>query len=210
MMGSRKKVTIASAFAVSRFEVTFDNFDTCVELGGCEFRLFDRNWGRGSQPVINVDWYEAQKYVAWLSRLTGKPYRLLSEAEWEYAARAGSNHAYAWGNELGSGKANCKGCGSKWDGKQPAPVGSFEPNAFGLYDVHGNVSEWVEDCLTESYDAVPADGTPARSGNCTFRVIRGGSWNHIPTMVNLEARFWGQLGQRGAFDGFRVARSLLH
>ena len=103
--------------------------------------------GRGTQPVINVTWDDAQQYVAWFSKMTGKPYRLLSEAEWEYAARAGTTTAYSWGDEIGKGNANCNGCGSEWDGRQTAPVGSFAPNQFGLYDMHGNVWEWVEDCL---------------------------------------------------------------
>jgi formylglycine-generating enzyme required for sulfatase activity len=209
MASSNHKVTIVNAFAVSRFEVTFDDYDTCVEFRGCEYRLFDRDWGRGSQPVINIDWYEAKNYVAWLSKWTGKPYRLLSEAEWEYAARAGSDKKYSWGGEIGIGNANCKGCGSQWDNKRPAPVGSFAPNSFGLYDMVGNVSEWVEDWYSDTDAMRYDDGRPVTSGNWELRVIRGGSWAHSPDQVTLQARFHGQASQRGPFDGFRIARTLL-
>src|SRR5690606_24148227 len=102
--------------------------------------------------------HHAQSYLSWLSRKTGHEYRLLTEAEWEYAARAQSQTDFAWGNEIGVGTANCDGCGSTWDNQQTAPVGSFRPNAFGLHDMHGNVSEWVEDCWFEDYENLPADG----------------------------------------------------
>ena len=103
-------------FAVSKFEVTFDEWDACVAVGGCA-HVPDSNMGRGTQPVINVSWDDAQQYVAWLSKMTGRPYRLLSEAEWEYAARAGTTTAYSWGDEIGKSNANCNGCGSQWDGR---------------------------------------------------------------------------------------------
>src|SRR5262245_14217833 len=125
------KITIAAQFAVSKFEVTFDQWDTCAAYGDCDPRILDNDFGRGRQPAINVSWYDAQRYAAWLSKMTGKSYRLLSEAEWEYAARAGTKTSYSWGDEIGKGKANCLGCGSEWDGKRTAPVGSFAANAFG-------------------------------------------------------------------------------
>jgi hypothetical protein len=134
--GPRHTVVIAKPFAVSKFEVTFEQWDVCVAVRGCR-HVSDGGDGRGTQPVVNVSWDDAQQYVAWFSKMTGKSYRLLSEAEWEYAARAGSETTYSWGNDIGGGNANCHGCGSHWDGK-PAPVGSFSANAFGLYDMHGN------------------------------------------------------------------------
>jgi len=126
--GSRHKVTIARPFAVSKFDVTFADWDACVSVGGCP-RVGDSNFGRGTRPVINVNWNDAQQYVAWLSKMTGEPYHLLTEAEWEYAARAGATTAYYWGDESGVGNANCNGCGSEWDGRETSPVGSFKPNA---------------------------------------------------------------------------------
>ena len=130
--GPRPMVAIDYPLAVGRFEVTFAEWDACVAAGGCRRRPHDAGWGRGWQPVINVSWADAQQYVAWLSRRTGKRYRLLTEAEWEYAARAGTDARYWWGNHAGRGDANCADCGSKWDGRQAAPVGRFAPNPFGL------------------------------------------------------------------------------
>jgi formylglycine-generating enzyme required for sulfatase activity len=120
-------VTIGKPFAAARFELTFDEWDACAVHGDCDPRLSASGWGRGRQPVINVSWDDAQQHVAWLSRMTGQPYRLLTEAEWEYAARAGFPTAYYWGDEIGKGNANCSGCGSQWDQQQTAPVGSFAP-----------------------------------------------------------------------------------
>ena len=126
--------------------MTFAEWDACVSASGCKHKPDDRSWGRGSRPVMNVSWDDITKdYLPWLSRKTDKSYRLLTEAEWEYAARAGSRGKYTWGDEIGKNRANCDGCGSHWD-KQTAPVGSFQANAFGLHDMHGNVWEWVADC----------------------------------------------------------------
>ena len=123
--------------------------------------------------MINVSWEDAQSYVRWLSNKTGKSYRLLSESEWEYVARAGSVTAYSWGNEIGHNRANCDGCGSRWDDEKTAPVGAFSANAWGLHDVHGNVWEWVEDCWNASYTGAPADGSAWESGDCSeARVAR--------------------------------------
>src|SRR5262249_48690580 len=150
--GPQHEVTISRAIAVSRSEVTFDEWDACVTLGGCLHSPGDQGWGRGSRPVINVSWDDVQEYLAWLSKRTGKGYRLLSEAEWEYADRGGSEKLYPWGDVIGKDNANCSGCGSRWDNKQTAPVGVFAPNSFGLYDMNGNVSEWVQDCFRVTYD----------------------------------------------------------
>ena len=139
--GPRHKVLIAKPFAVSKFEVTFEEWDACVAIGGC-VQVSDSGMGRGTQPVTDVGWEDVQQYVAWLSKQTGQIYRLLSEAEWEYAARAGTDTAYSWGDKIGRGNANCNNCGSPWDDRQSAPVGSFAANKFGLHDMHGNVWEW--------------------------------------------------------------------
>lgn len=143
MAGSQQEKTVSQPFAAGKYEVTFAEWDACVADGGCDgHRPDDQGWGRGRQPVINVNWDDARQYVRWLSQKTGNNYRLLTETEWEYAARAGTTTAYPWGDEIGSGNANCNGCGSQWDNRQPAPVGSFRANAFGLYDMNGNVCEW--------------------------------------------------------------------
>jgi formylglycine-generating enzyme required for sulfatase activity len=207
--GPEHRVTIARAFAVSRFEITSDEWDACVILGGCAWPAPETGWGRGRRPVMNVSWDDAQQYVRWLSDRTGKPYRLLTEAEWEYAVRAGKQTAYSWGDEVGKGNASCDGCGSQWDLKQTAPVGSFVPNAFGLYDMHGNVWEWVEDCYHGNYDGAPADGLPWIAGaDCSRRVVRSGSWGSNPVFLRSAGRDWLTTDFRGYFLGFRVGRTL--
>ena len=147
----------------------------------CRRRVQLQAWrsrlGRGDRPVINVSWNDAQGYVKWLSKQTKKDYRLLTEAEWEYVARAKSTTAYWWGDEVGRGNANCNGCGSEWGGKQTAPVGSFAANPFGLYDTAGNVWEWVEDCYHGTYDGAPKDGSAWKDSADCDRVLRGGSWD---------------------------------
>ncbi len=160
------KVTIPRPFAVGRYEVTFDQWDACVGESGCERRWRDNRWGRGSRPVLYVSWKDAREYVAWLSRKTGKPYRLLSEAEWEYAARAGTTTKYYWGNSFNIDYVNIR--------RASSPVGSLLPNGFGLHDMSGNVYEWVQDCYHDSYKGAPIDGTAWTSGDCGKRVIRGG------------------------------------
>ena len=205
----RHRVTIQKPFAVGKYEVTFTEWDACVAGGGCNgYRARDEGWGRGRRPVINVDWKDAKSYVEWLSRKTGKRWRLLSEAEWEYVARAGTETKYHWGDEVGKNRANCDGCGSRWDGDRTAPVGSFPANDFGLYDVHGNVWEWVEDCWRELYwEETPWDGTARTSGgDCGTGVTRGGSWVHEPE--SLRSRSGDTVGYRSSILGFRIARTL--
>jgi formylglycine-generating enzyme required for sulfatase activity/energy-coupling factor transporter ATP-binding protein EcfA2 len=200
-------VTITREFAVSVFEVTFEEWDACAILGGCTWPAPDTGWGRGRRPVMNVNWDDAQQYVAWLSRRTGKPYRLLSEAEWEYAARADSEQAYSWGDETGKNNANCIGCGSEWDGRKTAPAGSFAANKFGLYDMLGNVFEWTNDCWQ---DKPQENGwtPPAADGDCSRRVVRGGAWNYLPSSLRLAYRNWSTAGNRNNNLGFRVGRTL--
>jgi formylglycine-generating enzyme required for sulfatase activity len=170
------RITLRQPFAVGKFEVTFDEWDTCVAHGGCTPKPDDRSWGRGRRPVMNVSWDDAKQYVAWIVKLTGKPYRLLTEAEWEYTARAGTTTTYSWGNDIGPGNANCSACGSQWDNQKTAPVGSFKPNELGLYDMHGNVSEWCEDVWHDNYNGAPTDGSAwLLGGDDSGRVVRGGS-----------------------------------
>ena len=198
-------VTIPQAFAVSKYEVTFEDYDRYTYPN----RVDDEGWGRGRRPVINVSWNDARDYVEWLSAQTGHAYRLLSEAEWEYVARAGSTTQYSWGNDIGSNRANCFGCGSQWDIRQTAPVGSFPANAFGVNDMHGNVWEWVEDCWNGSYAGAPSDGSAWRSGDCEGRVMRGGSWFRSPRYLRSAYRFFRYTtGNQYEYNGFRVARTL--
>jgi formylglycine-generating enzyme required for sulfatase activity len=204
--GPQHEVAIAEPFAVSKYEVTFDQWDACVAAGACPHA--EDVWGRGNMPVINVSWDHAKLYVAWLSLLTGKKYRLLTEAEWEYAARAGSKTRYAWGDEPGNDNANCRGCsGSGID--QTVPVGSFRPNAFGIYDMEGNVWEWVEDIWHDNYDAAPADGSAwLEDDDATYKAVRGGSWNNAPELLRAALRV--KRHRKVQFDtlGFRVARTM--
>ena len=202
-------VMIASQFAVGKYEVTFAEWDACMAAGGCTHRPDDEyGWGRGSRPVINVSWDDAQEYVTWLSRKTGKPYRLLSEAEWEYAARAGSTTKYHWGDDVGTNKANCVGCGSQWDDKSTAPVGSFEANTFGLFDTAGNLFEWVEDCWNENYRDAPDDGSAWTSGDCGSHVLRGGAFGGSTWVLRSAHRMRGPTDFRYPMFSFRVARTL--
>jgi formylglycine-generating enzyme required for sulfatase activity len=218
-------VTFARPFAIARHEVTFDQWDACVRDGGCQHRPDDAGWGRGARPVIYVTWKDAKEYVQWLSRKTGQDYRLPGEAEWEYAARAGTKTARFWGEDpdaacryanvydethkgeqaalLPLPKHNCN------DGYAPtAPVAQFEANAFGLNDMLGNVWEWTEDCWNDSYRGAPSDGSAWTKGDCGRRVLRGGSWSLIPDFVRSAYRFWDVTGFRDYNSGFRPARTL--
>jgi formylglycine-generating enzyme required for sulfatase activity len=205
--GPQRSVTIARPFAVSRFDVTFDEWDACISVGGCP-EVSDSGFGRGTRPVINVSWHEAQQYVAWFSRMTGRPYRLLAEAEWEYAARAGGTTAYLWGDEIGTNNANCEGCGSQWDNRQTAPVGSFAPNGFGLYDMAGNIWRWMQDCYRDNYNGAPTDGSAWRVRDCSRRAARGGSWNDHSLLLRSAVRDGAVPGDRDYHGGFRLGRTL--
>jgi len=159
-------------------------------------------------PISNLSWDDARSYLTWLSKKTGESYRLPTEAEWEYAASGGKSTAYWWGDEVGRGNANCSDCGSAWDGKGPAPVGSFKPNPFGLYDVHGNLWEWTMDCMNPSYKGAPADGSAWLRGDCISRVLRGGSWNLGSEYMRTTRRNHYDRDVRYYLHGFRVARPL--
>jgi formylglycine-generating enzyme required for sulfatase activity len=206
-------VKITRPFAVSRFELTFEEWGTCVTYGDCQ-AVDANNWGRGQQPAINVSWDDAQRYVSWLSKITGKSYRLLTEAEYEYAARANTHTRYPWGDEIkanGMPMANCNQCDSRWDNKQTAPVGSFLANGFGLYDMAGNVWEWVEDCYHSSYaDAPPSNESEWKTAceNDRQRVVRGGSFVSDPKLLRSANRGNYRANTSFNFVGFRVARDL--
>lgn len=196
-------VSVARPFAVGRYPVTFAEWDAFVAAGGTTHRPDDKGWGRDRQPVIHVSWDDAQAYVAWLRDRTGQPYRLLSEAEWEYAARAGSQTRYPWGDEPGKDKANFWGSSSKFKLKRTGPVGSFPANAFGLYDMIGNVREWVEDRWHANYQDAPDDGRPW-DGSGEARTVRGGSWNSPSYYCRAACRDREAPSSRCNNLGFRV------
>jgi len=201
------RVDIKKGFAIGRREVTFAQWDKCVAAGGCKYSPPNPAWGRGDYPVTNVSWDDAKEFIAWLARTTGKPYRLPTEAEWEYAARGGSTTPFWWGKEAETGRAQCADCGVSETGR-PAVVGSFRPNAFGLYDTSGNAAEWVEDCWNPTYRGAPNDGSAWMSGDCSLRVLRGGSFADKAARVGSASRFRYDEGVRYYANGFRVARDV--
>ena len=204
---NQHRVTIAASFAVSKFELTFAEWDICATYGPCALEIAAK-WGRGRQPVVNVTWDDAKVYAAWLSSITGQPYRLLTEAEYEYAERAGAQTAYPWGASIGVGNAQCGECGSRTGADGVATVGSFPLNGFGLGDMIGNVYEWVEDCFHANYEGAPSDGSAWSFPGCPRRVVRGGSWLSKAFEVRSAARDWTNVGDRRDDLGFRVARTL--
>jgi formylglycine-generating enzyme required for sulfatase activity len=200
-------VKIEKPFAIGRYEVTFDEWDRCVEEGSCKHRPDDREWGRGNRPAINVSWLDAKAFVTWLSEKTGQTYRLPSEAEWEYAARGGANTPYWWGRDVGARQANCREC--KTDGPaQTMPVGSFKANPSGLFDTAGNAAEWVEDCWNDNYRGAPVNGSAWQTGQCRLRVLRGGAFDSQAKYLRSQARFRYDSDVRFSANGFRVLREL--
>ena len=210
------RVFFDDAIAVSRYAVTFEDYD---RFAGAN-RPGDEGWGRGRRPVINVRWDEAVRYAQWLSGETGENYRLLSEAEWEYAARAGSERKYHFGNDSTRLCRYANHADAETDyewrnsycsdgvGKKTAVVGSYLPNAFGLYDVHGNVWEWVQDCWNDHYRRAPRDGRARLEGDCSMRVLRGGAFGYEPESLRAAFRTPLSTRQRSNDIGFRVARTL--
>ena len=204
--GEKLQVTIDYSFAVGRTEVTWDNWEACVAEGGCDGAGVEEaggaeGFGKGNRPVINLLWKDMKAYVSWISEKTGKDYRLLSEAEWEYAARAGTTTRYSFGDDITKADA-------QYDASSSVPTGSFEPNAFGLYDVHGNVWERVEDCYTPSHADNPANGAPVAAFEGCERVWKGGAWNLEPRALRSANRNRSEIVHRGSKFGFRVARTL--
>ena len=212
--GPVHRVRIAKPFAVGVYEVTFAQWDACRRDGGCRHNPGDRGWGREMRPVIEVSWEDAKAYVGWLSRETGERYRLLSESEWEYVARAGTVTPFHYGETISTEQANYDGNYTYGSGRKgeyrerTVAVGEFPPNGFGLHDMHGNVWEWVEDCWNGSYTGAPSNGSAWESGECSRRVLRGGSWDSEPQVLRSASRDGGTGGDRGSRAGFRVARTL--
>jgi formylglycine-generating enzyme required for sulfatase activity len=224
--GPQHTVSISRPFAAGKYEVTFDEWDACVAAGGCAAGE-DDGWGRGRRPVIYVSYDQAIGYTEWVSNKTGKTYQLMTEAEWEYAARAGSQAARYWGAmadracefenvaDAALEREKPNGWKDEWgvhacdDGQaRTAPVGAFKPNAFGLHDMLGSVSEWVADCYNKSYLGAPVDGRAWTTADCPRRVIRGGNWSHSPMGVRSANRNGDPPSLRNMIVGFRVARTL--
>ena len=214
--GPQHRVRISRPFAVGKYEVTFGEWEACVDGGGCNRHLpDDEGWGRGRRPVIDVSWDDAQAYVLWLSRKTGKQYRLLSESEWEYAARAGTTGPFHFGETISTDRANYNGNFTYGWGRKgvyrekTVPAGSFPGNDFGLHDMHGNAWEWVEDCWYNGYSGAPSDGSAwTTGGDCSRRVLRGGSWSSRPGYLRSTDRVGSSSGYRFNNGGFRVSRTL--
>ena len=213
--GPQHDVTIKKPFALGKFTVTFAQWDACAASGGCGgYRPKDEGWGRGDRPVMNISWNDAKAYVAWLSARSGKQYRLPTEAEREYATRAGTATPFWWGATLTPEQANYdgtyvyKGGGEIGENRQKTlPVNSFEPNPWGLYQVHGNVYDWVEDCMTITTKG-PSDSSPQTKGNCINRALKGGCWSSSAAYLRAAYRTVGNPTMRTPFNGLRVARSI--
>jgi formylglycine-generating enzyme required for sulfatase activity len=208
-------VTFAAPFAVGRFSVTFEEWDTCVSEGGCNgYKPPDQAWGRGRRPVTNVSWDDAKAYVAWLSEKTGRRYRLLSEAEREYVTRAGTKSAFWWGSSISTNQANFDGELTYGEGTtgeflgKTVVVDAFSPNPWGLYQVHGNLYDWVEDCYHDNYRGAPSDRAAWTSEDCVAHVARGGSW--LDDLRSLRSAYRLHLPAAVRFRnlGFRVGRAL--
>jgi formylglycine-generating enzyme required for sulfatase activity len=210
--GPEHRVTIARQLAVGRFAVTFDEWDACRADGGCnDYAPYDEGWRRGRQPVINVSWNDAQAYLTWLSRKTGRAYRLLSEAEREYVTRAGTTTPFWWGDSVWTSQANYEADANGAAGEyrhRTLPVDGFAPNPWGLYQVHGNVWEWVEDCWHYDYAGAPSNGSAWTPADCSRRVLRGGGWYNEPRALRAAARVGDDAARRSNGYGFRVARTL--
>ena len=207
------RVSIRRNFALGRYEVSFAEWDACARDGGCPHWPNDMGWGRGDHPVINVGWDDARAFALWLRAKTGQDYRLPSEAEWEYSARAGTTTPFHYGDRIMPSEANYWATLRYGGPKGPfrartASVGSFSANGFGLHDVHGNVWEWVADCWNQSYSSAPSDGAAWTSGDCERRVLRGGSWIDRPGLLRSANRYMFPARGRYFMIGFRVARTL--
>lgn len=200
-------VTLSKPFALSRFEITFEQYDLFARETNRKLPD-DAGWGRGNRPVINISWKDAQSYANWLAAMTRQPYRLPSEAEWEYAARAGNDTAYWWGDNPPSEQANCGECVSPYGGLKTAPVGKHAANPWGLYDMNGNVDEWVADCYNEQRSAAPRTAIALKNGDCSQRVMKGGSWFDIARLIRPASRYRHPVDSKENSWGFRIALDL--
>ena len=194
-----------SGFAISKTEVTFEQYNRFVQDTG-RARPVDEGWGRGTRPVINVSWQDAIDYTRWLSEQTGARYRLPTEAEWEFAARSHSNKRFWWGKEVGENHANCFDCGGQWSGSQTARVGSYAASPFAVHDMAGNVMEWVQDCYQSGYADAPLDGSAVVTGECSARVVRGGSYSSPADSLRSASRDKHAPDLRLDNLGFRLVR----
>jgi len=197
------RVTI-KPFAISKFPITVREWKTCVAANSCTYVPT----GEDDAPVANLSWADTQQFVDWLSKATQKTFRLPSEAEWEYAARGGTKTKFWWGDQLQSDMANCKGCNEPYDPSRPLKVGSFKPNPFGLYDMGGNIDQWMADCWHKNYQGAPSEGSPWVDNDCLSHVIRSGSWKNDPSYVRPSNRDHYDTDVRYPTHGFRVAHSL--
>jgi formylglycine-generating enzyme required for sulfatase activity len=208
-------VTFEKPFAVGRFSVTFEEWDACVAEKGCAgYRPDDRKWGRGRLPVINISWKDAIGYVAWLQKKTGAKYRLLTDAEREYVTRADTTTPFWWGSSISTKQANYDGKRTYGGGPKgeyrarTVVVDSFAPNPWGLYQVHGNLWEWVEDCWNSNHLGAPTNGSARLDGDCNMRIVRGGSWDSYPDLLRSASRVPYKWELRAHIIGVRIARTL--
>ena len=199
-------VSIGEGFAIGKFEVTVEQWLACSATLACPH--ISSEAAPKNTPARDLSWDDAQSYVKWLAKLTGKAYRLPTEAEWEFAARGGTATRYWWGEQMKKGTADCKDCGEPWRQEQPVAVGSFAANPYGLHDMNGSVWEWVADCWHNTYKGAPADGRAWDDPSCRVRVIRGGSWREGASYMPSTTRFKYDADVRQSQNGFRVARSL--
>ncbi|MBV8575730.1 MAG: SUMF1/EgtB/PvdO family nonheme iron enzyme [Acetobacteraceae bacterium] len=211
VMGSRAdpserpehRVTVPP-FALGKFKVTVAEWNACAADGGCEYKPPTED-NAEDRPAMNLSWEDASQYVQWLRKVTGKPYRLPTEAEWEYAARAGTRTRYSWGDQVGTGNADCEGCGGPREARSPTKLGAFPANPWGLFGMEGGIAEWVEDCWHASYKGAPADGSAWRSSKCSSNVLRGGSWESPPADITVSSRNFYDPTVRYPANGMRVA-----
>ena len=217
--GPQHKVMFEKPFAIGKYEVTFAEWDACARQGACQQKPSDEGWGRKKLPVINVSWSDANQYLAWLAKTTSKPYRLPTEAEWEYAARGSAkidsaSAPFSTGVTINYKQANYDAnftYGSSKRGiyrQKTVDVGSLPPHGFGLHEMHGNVWEWVQDCYKPSYIDAPADGSAVAAFECKLHILRGGAWNYHPQLLRSAYRYATPGDVRLNNAGFRVARDL--
>lgn len=206
--GSREErpqheVAIAAPMAIGRYPVTFTEYDRFAKSTGRE-EAFDDHWGRGRRPAVNVSWEDAKAYVEWLNEQTGQSFRLPSEAEWEYAARAGTKTQYSWGDDISPEQANYLDSGYR----RTTEIGDYPANPWGLYDMHGNVWEWTADCWNDNFEGAPTDGRAWTVEGCKERVLRGGCWNYFGRFLRSAARFKLDQDHKNGCAGFRVVRDV--